>query len=149
MKRIVPYGIRIGAEGRIETWPIVHVQARAEEGDEVPLILVIDSGATTTLLPSIDAEALGVVFESGKRILVRGISGDALTGYRHHIALRIEGLLLPSVPVIFAEPRNVPRVLGREGVFSHLAIVFDEAKHRVGLLLEHQERRAIDRFLRK
>jgi hypothetical protein len=38
----------------------------------------------------------------------------------------------------------MPRILGREGVFSQFGIMFDEAKHRVVFLEERIERATID-----
>lgn len=147
MKRIVPYGVRIGAAGKIETVPVAHVLLHARNEAEVPVIFILDSGATTSLLPSIDAEALGLDITSGQCIVVGGVTGEAMIGYQHYLEMTIEGFRIPIVPVIFAQRPDVPRVLGREGVFLHFGILFDEAKHLVGFLERRSERKTIERVL--
>lgn len=145
MKFVIPYGIRFGADGRVEVVPVAHVRVRKSRGSlEVPGIFVIDSGATISLLPSTDADALGLNLKSGEKIIVHGVTGDKLIGYRHRVIMIIEGNEIKSVPVIFSEREDIPRVLGREGVFSLFGIVFDEAKRRIAFLETSAERKIID-----
>lgn len=103
----------------------------------------IDSGATTSILYASDAEVLGIDLKTGRKMLVRGIFGDALIGYRHLITLQFNEQKI-KVPVIFVENVYVPRVLGREGVFSRFGILFDELKHRTAFLDTEKERKIID-----
>ena len=148
MKIIVPYGIRLSADGRIEVMPIV--EARIKHVNKTASILgifLIDSGATTTLLPSTDAQALDLVLESGVKVMVSGVTGHHLVGYRHDITLNIQSCLLDRIPVIFAKNQNVPRVLGREGIFSKFAILFDEARRRTAFLDAKKHRKDIDALL--
>ena len=146
MKRIVPYGIRIGESGDVEVVPVARAKVKSDSGKAIPVIFLVDSGATATLLPLTDAEALGIELTSGEKISIRGISGDALAGYRHRSTLDLEGFLLQEVPITFASRSDVPRVLGREGVFERFGILFDEAKRRLGLLDRRSEARAIERL---
>lgn len=148
MKRNVPYGIRIGAGGNIETVPVAHAVLHARNRAEVPVIFILDSGATTSLLPSIDAEALGFDIASGERILVGGVTGEPMVGYRHKLKMTIEGFRIPAVPVIFAQNPDVPRVLGREGVFTRFGIFFDEKNRRIGFLDRNTERGIINEIFR-
>ncbi len=147
MKVVVPYGIRFGVDGKIEVMPVVEARVKLKE-DSPPIlaIFLIDSGATTTLLPSTDAEALGFALESGKKVLVGGVTRHRLVGYRHHIMMEIQGNPLDRVSVIFAKDRNAPRILGREDIFSRFGILFDEGKRRIAFLDSHTERRTIDRL---
>lgn len=147
MKLMLPYGIRLGHQGKFEVVPIVRVRIRSAKKKEVPGIFVIDSGATTTFLPSTDAEALDLDLKSGDQILVRGVAGQLL-GYRHELTLVIEDVVLRRVPVIIADHPEVPRILGRESIFSHFGIFFDEAKRRT-LFLDNKERKTIDSLFRK
>lgn len=145
MKLILPYGIKLGADGKIETVPIAHIRVRTGSGTkEVPGIFIIDSGATTSLLPITDAEALGINIKSGERISIRGISGRELIGYKHTIIMIIENFQIKSVPVIFAMQRSAPRILGRGGIFDKFGIMFDEPKRRTALLDSHKNRKIID-----
>jgi hypothetical protein len=65
-------------------------------------------------------------------------------GYRHNVDLAIDGFVLHSVPVIFSLRKDTPRVLGREGIFSHFGILFDESRRKTVFLDVSTERRALD-----
>lgn len=140
---ISPYGIRLGESGKVEVVPVIRIRVRSSRRKEVPGIFVVDSGATTTLLPSTDAESLNLNLTSGSKVLVRGVVGQLL-GYRHKVTLVIENAVLRNVPVIFAERPDVPRVLGRENIFPRFGIFFDEKKQRIALLDSKLERKSID-----
>lgn len=146
MERIVPYGIRLGERGEVETVPIVHAEVRSRNGKAIPAIFIVDSGARTSLLSSAEAEALGLDPRAGDRVLVHGVTGEAFTAYRHLVTCSIEGILLRAVPILFAEQTDVPAVMGREGIFPRFAILFDEARRRVGFF-DRRERKAINRLL--
>lgn len=148
MKIVVPYGIRLTAEGKIEVMPVVEARIKhSSKSTSILGIFLIDSGATTTLLPSTDAQALGLALTSGVKVAVGGVTGHYLVGYRHEIVLDIQGCLIDRVPVIFAKNPSVPRVLGREGIFSKFAILFDEARRRTAFLDARREHKRIDAFL--
>lgn len=78
---------------------------------------------------------------------MRGVDGEVLIAYRHTLTMNLEGFWLREVPILFAAWSGALRVLGREGIFPRLAILFDEARLRVGLIAGHGERGAINRFL--
>ena len=54
-----------------------------------------------------------------------------ISPYRHTVRLKLNGFRM-KVPVIFVEHSEVPRIMGREGIFSRFGIIFDEARRRVG-----------------
>lgn len=147
MKIAVPYGLRIGADRKIEVIPVVEARVK-RSGTPLSFlgIFVIDSGASITLLPKTDAGALGIDIKSGKKLTVRGVTGHQLTGYSHEVAIDIHGYILERVPVIFTEDYDTPRVLGRDGVFSHFAILFDEVRRRTGFRDSQKDKRIIDYF---
>jgi len=146
MRITLPYGIRYGVGGRIETVPVVHirVQTSSRGRSSAPGIFVIDSGATTSLLPASDAKILGLDITRGERIVVRSATGHTGIGYRQHVDMIIENLTLYSVPAIFMEGDEIPRVLGREGVFTYFGIIFDEARRRSGFFDAKKERQLLD-----
>lgn len=146
MRRVIPYGIRLGASGKVEAVPIAHVLVRSKARRSLLAIFLIDSGAATSLLSASEAEVLGLDLESGERVMVQGVTGHTLLGYRHTVSLVIEDMSLNSVPVIFADTPDAPAVLGREGVFPRFGILFDEAKRRVGFL-DRREQKVIERIL--
>lgn len=147
MKRIFPYGIRIGEGGDVEVVPVARARVRSANGESIPVVFLLDSGATTSLLPLTDAEALGIDIARGEKISLQGISGEALVGFRHNIILYLEGFPPLAVPAAFSMRSDIPRILGREGVFANFGILFDEAKRRIGFLEHRTERKSIDRLL--
>jgi len=148
MRRFVfPYGIRFQEDGHIGIFPAAEIFVLGNGGKGIRTLFHIDSGATTTLLSASDAGALGIDIHSGKKILVRGISGEPLLGYTHVVRMQFNGIVL-KVPVIFIERATVPRVLGREGIFSRFCIVFDEAKRRILFLENKKEQKIIDSLFR-
>lgn len=140
---IFPYGIRFQEDGRIETFPAaeIFIGGRGKKG--IRALFHIDSGATISIMPLGDADALGINAERGKKILVRGISGNPLVGYQHYVVMQIEQMKL-KVRVIFIADAFVPRILGREDIFSRFAILFDEPKRKTTLLDAVKERKSID-----
>ena len=148
MRRFVfPYGIRFQEDGHIGIFPAAEIFVLGNGGKGIRTLFHIDSGAPTTLLSASDAGALGIDIHSGKKILVRGISGEPLLGYTHVVRMQFNGIVL-KVPVIFIERATVPRVLGREGIFSRFCIVFDEAKRRILFLENKKEQKIIDSLFR-
>jgi hypothetical protein len=76
-------------------------------------------------------------------MLIKGISGEPLFGYRHSIDIQFNKLKI-KISVIFVKNVFVPRILGREGIFSKFGILFDELKHRTAFLDAEKEREMID-----
>lgn len=138
-----PYGIRFQEDGRIEIFPAVEVLVLGHGDRGIRALFHVDSGATTSVLPTSDAEVLGINVNKGKRMLVRGIYGEAQAGYRHTIKIQFNGLL-KRIPVIFVEYESIPRILGREGVFNNFGIMFDGAKRRTCFLDTRKERKIIN-----
>ena len=142
---VFPYGIRFQENGRLEVFPAaeIFVFGRGELG--MRTLFHIDSGATTSIMPASDAEALGLKLPNGNKIIVRGISGEPLSGYRHKIKIQFHGLSI-KIPVIFVEDISVPRILGREELFSRFGILFQESRRRVVFLEEKGESRNINKL---
>jgi len=146
MSRIVfPYGIRFREDGRVETFPAIEVSILGNNGNGLRTVFHIDSGATTSLLPAGDARALGIVLDRNKKVLIRGITGKPLVGFRHIVAVDF-GELEVKVPAVFMEADDVPRILGREIIFERFAILFDEFKKRTLFLERRGESRIIDKL---
>lgn len=142
-KLVFPYGIRFQEDGRIDIFPAVEADIVGLQGRGIRATFHLDSGATISILPESDRAVLGLAMSGGKEIAVRGIAGEPLTGRKSSIMIRLGGKKL-RIPVIFIENVPVPRILGREGIFSLFGIVFDEAKRRSAFLEASKERRKID-----
>jgi len=144
MSRFVfPYGVRLKEDGRTEVFPMAEVMMIGRGRKGIRALFHIDSGATTSLVPRDDAELLGLRPEGGARVLIRGVVGEALAGFRHMLTVQFADARY-RIPVIFAESSTVPRVLGREGLFSRFGVVFDESKQRTAFLDAARERTRID-----
>lgn len=142
-RHLFPYGIRFREDTRIEVFPAIELNVLGKKGRGITAVFHIDSGATTSALPTSDADALGINLREGKKTIVRGVSDKGLIGYRHTVTVAFRNIKL-QVPVIFAPLSSFPRILGREGIFTKFGIIFDEARQRTGFLDAKKERRAID-----
>lgn len=144
-RHIFPYGIKFQEIGRVEVFPAAEIFISGKGGHGIRTIFHIDSGATTSIMPSSDIKSLGINKEEGDRATVQGITKELLTGRRHIVMLHLDDRSL-KIPVIFVEHDETPRILGREGVFPHFAILFDEVKRRTAFLENKTERKNIDPF---
>lgn len=143
-----PYGIRFREDARVEVSPAIELSVLGEKGKGIRAVFHIDSGATTSALPITDASALGINLREGRKTVVRGVSDKGLVGYRHEVRIAFHSATI-KVPVIFASLASFPRILGREGIFTKFAILFDEVRQRTGFLDAKKERRAIDSLFTK
>lgn len=147
MSRFVfPYGIRFQEDGRIEVFPAAELFVLGHKGEGVRTLFHVDSGATTSVMPADDARILGLKIRSGKRTMVRGFTGEPLAGYEQHILVEFQKLKI-KIPVVFVEHGSIPRILGRDGVFPHFGIFFDEANRRTVFLENVTERERIEKLI--
>lgn len=137
------YGIRFQEDGRIETFPAAEVSILNKRGEGIRAVLYIDSGATTSILPAGDAEVLNINLPYGHKMAVKAAFGETVYGYRHDVTVQFENEKL-KIPVIFVEYASVPRILGREGVFTKFAVLFDEARRRTVLLNQKNIKKEIN-----
>ena len=142
-KFIFPYGIRFQEDGRIEVFPAAELFVLGRNGRGLHAVFHIDSGATTSIMPASDADALGINTKTGKKFIVRGITGEPLVGYRHTASVQFDNHRI-KIPVIFIEHIAVPRIIGREDIFIRFGILFDEAKRRTVFVNISKGRRSID-----
>lgn len=131
---VFPYGISFSKSGSVDIFPAAKVFFPYKDGGEVPLFLLIDSGAVISVLPLNDAEALGIKnVKNGDEILISGISGKAIKGWQHEILVRLETDTV-RLPTAFLEDELTPRILGRAGIFERFTIIFEERGKRTGFL---------------
>lgn len=140
---IAPYGIRFQQDGRLELFPALEVEILGKSRRGIRSLLHIDSGAAISILPASDGEVLGLNIDSGKKMIILGIGGEPFMGFRHAVAVHI-GDIKMKLPMIFVDNPNIPRILGREGVFNYFGIIFDESKRRTAFLDIQSERQVID-----
>ena len=130
---IFPYGIKLREGGTLDLFPAAEVGFWSQDGQWLTLILVVDSGATISVLPKTDSSVFGIDAVKGKPIAITGISSETLSGWQHTVNAKF-GANVIRLPVVFLDHDSAPRVLGRAGVFNRFAVVFDEKNRRTGLL---------------
>lgn len=113
--------------GNLSVFPAATIQCFSKEGEELSLVVLIDSGATVSGMPKHVASLLGVNLKKGKPIRVFGVHGTSVRAWRHNIPVRIGNNVL-GLPVAFLDDEHAPRVLGREGIFDQFTVTFMEAK---------------------
>lgn len=143
MNRIIfPYGIRFQEDGKLDIFPAAEISILGNRGEGLRAMFLLDSGATTSILPVSDVEALGLKLDFKNKMIVRGFSGESVFGYLHYLNLMLSGTKVLA-PIIFVDA-NVPRVLGRAGIFSKFVIAFDESNKRTGFFMSTENRKNID-----
>ena len=132
------YGISFHESGRVTTFPAAYVNIQDQKGEWASFVLLIDSGATISALPAADASLLGVDAKRGERIAIIGIGGKPVRGWRHELRARL-GENQITLPLVFLDDPQSPRVLGRTNIFEQFTVVFEERKHRTGLIGERTQ----------
>lgn len=121
----------------MSVFPAAKVTFQTSEGEALTFFLIVDSGATVSALPKSDGEMFGVKVEQGIPETLTGINGVPLHGWRHTLAIKLDAMSL-RVPFVFLEGEDVPRVLGRGGIFDRFTIVFEEGQKRTGFIDEER-----------
>jgi hypothetical protein len=142
-RHLFSYGIRVRQDRRIELFPAAELMIQGRRKQGIRATFHIDSGATISVLPASDAKALGMSLPRGKKTSIGGITGELITGYQHTITVMF-GTQKIMLPVVFAEHDQVPRILGRDGIFNIFMIVFDEAHRRVAFVDALDDRGLLD-----
>lgn len=91
---------------------------------------LIDSGASISVFNPEVSQQLHLNIYEGKEIFLGGIGGR-IKGYIHNVKLEVANKIL-TVPIVFSNEYGVSfNLLGRDGVFEHFKILFDEKKLKV------------------
>jgi hypothetical protein len=129
---VFPYSIALREGGAVDTFPAVEVHFITKEHEQVPLLLLLDSGAAISALPRSDAAFFGVRVARGSPVRIAGISGVPVKGWRHLVPAVFAGEKI-MLPVVFLNA-PAPRILGRAGIFERFAIIFEERRKRSAFL---------------
>ena len=96
-----------------------------------PIELFVDSGATYPILRPKIAQDLGFEWTTGRKVFVQVGDGGQIPVYLHKLPLQI-GSVRFSATVGFSDKLGLGfHLLGREGVFEHLKICFNERRRIV------------------
>lgn len=130
---VFPYGITLREGGTIDVFPMAEVKIQSKEGEWLSLFLLVDSGAALSALPKSDASFFGINFEKDKIIYITGIGSQPIKGWQHNLTISFGGNMM-SLPFVFLDNPNAPRILGRAGLFEKFSVVFEERSKRSGFL---------------
>jgi hypothetical protein len=129
---VFPYGITLSGDGAVRLFPAAKVNFLNHAGEWFTLFVLIDSGANISALPKSDALTFGISLEEGAPTIVGSI-GVETRGWQHTVDIQLNDEVL-TIPIIFLDDDDAPRILGRAGVFERFTIIFEEAKRRTGFL---------------
>lgn len=142
---VFPYGITLRKDGALDALPVAEISFFSGKGERLSLFLLIDSGAAISVLPASDASMLGISEKQGTPTRIAGIDGKLVKGWKHQVRVEIRGNAL-SIPIVFLENAQAPRILGREGVFDKFTLVLQEANHRSAVVFHNtKSSRAINK----
>ena len=124
-----PWRSLSGPDDREKRLPILDVYLRTTRGPFVREVFVVDSGADLSMGPRRPCELVGLRWEDGELIELRGISPrkECVVEAAIHpldIYVREAGCRL-TVPFCFAAG-DAPLLLGREGFFDAFRVTFDK-----------------------
>jgi len=103
------------------------------KGDEwVPIDALVDSGAVISLFTADVGRALGLKVEDGEPFKPTGISGN-LTAYLHSIKLKVGEIDIQTRAAFTDQLALKINLLGREGLFEHFQVVFNEKRKQLTL----------------
>jgi hypothetical protein len=129
MRFTKPWRSLTGPDEREKRLPVLDVFVRTAEGTFVREIFVVDSGADLSMGPRRLCDMVGLNFEDGEQIELRGIAQHeecVVPAAIHTLEIFIQeaGCSL-AIPFCFAEG-DAPLLLGRDGFFDAFRIEFDK-----------------------
>lgn len=111
--------------------PVIPVTLRTAN-KSILIEVLLDTGADISILHDSFADLLGINVTDGIKFPFGGIVGQTF-GYRHSINIEIGGVKFSDVPVLFSSHIAVEAygVLGHEGLFERLKLVFELGKKQI------------------
>ena len=105
--------------------PVASVYLKGSDGNWYLFYPYVDSGADISLFTRTDCDLLGYDLKTGEERLIGGVMGGLMKVYIHKMAIRI-GDAEFDAKISFADREEVPRLLGRMGIFQKFQVCFDE-----------------------
>lgn len=136
------YDIRYAGD-RFEMVPRIPVVFRnMQNGRELPIFCLIDSGASDILINTEIAQALGIDVEGGKPRMYGGIGGT-VTGYEHTIKMHVMGNKEEFTVICGVLPLPAyDGLLGQRGFFDNYKAVFEKYKKRFAVTAQARKMRS-------
>ena len=124
-----------------EQWvPFAELNLRSTAGRWRTFSVLVDSGATISLMPRSAAELLGVQPNTGESIELTGVGGAARRYFVHRFDARIGNLPECEMRIAVADSENVPNLLGRLDVLDRYQIDFDPSLARTRIIASPEVR---------
>jgi hypothetical protein len=111
--------------------PVARIFVKSTKTEEWhPFRTYVDSGADLSLFRRNDADLLGLNINQGEYHPIIGVGRTLIPTYIHIVKLRIGDVALDA-EAAFADSDEVPRLLGRAGIFTHFKITFAEQQLKI------------------
>ena len=111
--------------------PTLDVVFTLPDGSEAEHVFVVDSGADISVAPRGLCEQLGLVWQNGVAVILRGIAQAQICEVDarvHDVQIRLADRDIEMVvPMCFAE-QNAPYLLGRQGFFDRFDVTFQKSR---------------------
>ncbi len=112
-------------------FPIIDLSLKYKDARTYTSAL-IDSGATISIFREEVADELNLDIAKGKKMYLQGIGGR-IEGFIHELTFAIGQTKLVA-PIVFSYEYSVSvNLLGRQGIFKHFKIIFEEKNLQVKL----------------
>jgi len=110
--------------------PVLDVFLRTVEGGQTRELFVVDSGADVSMATRYLCEALGLQWDAGTRVELRGIVAREecrVLASLHQVEIYIRDADRRfTIPMCFADSDDAPLLLGRDGFFDAFGIYLDK-----------------------
>jgi len=120
-------------DGTLRKAPYIYVLARTKEERLIKVVVLLDTGADTTVVPKDLAEVLGL--KEAEEIETGGIGGNAKVK-KSRMQFIIEGgheKHTMDIPVLVMQnpDADIPLILGRSGFFENFDITFRQNEEKI------------------
>jgi hypothetical protein len=113
--------------------PVLDVYFRTANGQEMGRLFVVDSGADVSMATRTLCEMLGLRWEAGTEVELRGIvprEECRVVARLHPVEIYVRDAdRWLTIPICFADSDDAPLLLGREGFFDAFSICFDKRNY--------------------
>lgn len=114
------------------TLPLIGVTLFKKDSTPLlPILALVDSGASVSLFDAEIAEALGIKFSAGQKIMLEGIAGTR-TAYVHEVHCSIKWYSFPC-RIAFSRRLGDLQILGRLDFFQRFIVLLDEIDQKLYL----------------
>lgn len=117
-----PYRLRKSDHTTL-AYPEVNLELKTSFG-KLTYQFIFDSGADMTTIPEYMMHVLGISKDNAIQTRSYGISEEAIPSWEATIPVKL-GTISFDLPITFIPNKDVPFLLGKEGIFSRFNILLD------------------------